>query len=175
LIKETDPIRPLSPYAASKLGQEAVARMFHEAFSIQTVVTRAFMHIGPGQPSSFATADWVEPVLRVGDIDLVREFMDVRDVVAAYADLVSEAAPGSVVNIASGSGHSLREALEILLGSAQVAMEVQVDPTRIRAADPLALIGDPTKIREIIDWQPRYSVEQSLSEILDYWRRQVAA
>lgn len=185
-IDEEERPRPVSPYAASKMGQEAVASMFHEAFALHTIVTRAFMHIGPGQPASFATADWArqialaekglaEPVLRVGDIEVVREFMDVRDVVRAYVDLMRNAGPGSLYNVASGTAYPLKHVLDLLLKLAEVGMEVQADPTRMRAADPRLLVGDPRKLRDLTGWTPRYSLERSISDVLNHWRDAVSS
>lgn len=184
--KESQIPRPLSPYAVSKLGQEAVALMFHEAFGIHTLITRAFMHIGPGQPSSFATADWArqvalaeaglsDPIVRVGDIEVVREFIDVRDIVGAYINLLEAAEPGSLCNVASGKAYPLKDVLAVLLGLSRVELEVEVDSTRIRAADPRTLVGDPTRLRRLTDWTPRYSLEETLADILDYWRGVIAS
>lgn len=183
-IEEGESTRPLSPYAASKLGQEAVVAMFHEAFGLQTILTRAFMHIGPGQPASFATADWArqialaekglaEPVLWVGDVEVVREFIDVRDVVRAYAKLMSSAPPGSLYNVASGVAYPLKYALDILLDLAAVEIEVRLDRNRMRAADPRVLVGSPRKLQELTGWTPEYSLQQTLADVLHHWRSAV--
>lgn len=184
-ISEEELPRPLSPYAASKLGQESVAAMFREAFGVKILVTRSFMHIGPRQPASFATADWArqialaeqgfgEPVLRVGDTRVVREFNDVRDVALAYIELMRARTDDHLYNVGSGVGYPLKDALDMLRKLATVQMEVVEDPTRIRAADPLRLVGDSRKLRELIGWTPRYSLEESIAQILDYWRKEVS-
>ncbi len=183
-IEERALTRPLSPYAASKLGQEAVVAMFHEAFGLHTIITRAFMHIGPGQPASFATADWArqialaekglsEPILAVGDVEVVREFMDVRDVVGAYTKLMGSAAPGSLYNVACGMAYPLKYALDILLDLAAVEIEVRVDPSRMRAADPSVLVGSPRKLQDLTGWMPEYSLQQTLADVLHHWRSSV--
>lgn len=185
-IEEEELPRPMSPYAASKLGQEAVALMFHEAFSIHTIITRSFMHIGPGQPASFATADWArqialaeqglaEPLLHVGDIEVVREFTDVRDIVRAYIQLMRNARAACIYNVASGRGYPLKEALGMLRELSQVEMEVRTDPARIRAADPRSLVGDASRLKELTDWTPKYPLQQSIEDILDFWRREVTS
>ena len=183
-VTEDAPQRPVSPYASSKMAQEAVGRMFHEAFGVATVCTRAFMHIGPGQPPSFATGDWARQialaevdrggrVVRVGNLELKREFGDVRDVVAAYRAALDKGTPGDVYNVATGDARPLRDALEILLGLARVEMTVEIDPAKLRPADPPLLQGSAQKLHRLTGWEPHHRLEETLSEVLDHWRTTV--
>ncbi len=185
-LDEGAPLRPLSPYAASKVGQEWVARTFYEAFGLEVVITRAFMHIGPGQPPSFATADWARqialaeagvgaPVVEVGDLSLAREFGDVRDVVRAYRLVLEHGAPGEPYNVATGRARPLGDALGILLDLARVDVEVRIEPGKIRPADPPLLAGSAAKLERLVDWKPEHRLEDTLAEVLDYWRARVGA
>lgn len=184
-LVETAPLRPVSPYAASKVAAEWVARTFVEAFGTHVVITRAFMHIGPGQPPSFATAGWArrialaeagagQPVVHVGNLELEREFGDVRDVVQAYADVIEHGAPGEIYNVATGEARRLRDALDILIGLARTHIEVRVDPGKIRPADPPVLAGNAAKLERATGWKPENRLEDTLSDVMDYWRAEVA-
>lgn len=183
-ISEDAPLRPVSPYAASKVAEEAVARMFSAAFGLKVIITRAFMHIGPGQPPSFATADWAgqiaraeaglqEPRVAVGNLDLERELGDVRDVVAAYQSVLEAGAPGEVYNVATGEARRLGEALAILCDLADVEVEVAVDQTKIRPADPPLLMGSAAKLNRLTGWVPEHDLEDTLADVLAYWREEV--
>jgi GDP-4-dehydro-6-deoxy-D-mannose reductase len=185
-IDESTPEKPVSPYAVSKSAQESVGRTFHFAFGMFVVATRAFMHVGPGQPPTFATADWARRIalaeaglvparLSVGNLEVSREFGDVRDVVSAYVHLLEDGNQGETYNVATGDARTLREALEILLDAAAVDMDVIVDPAKIRLADPPMLQGSSDKLRAATGWEPRHKPEDSLLEVLDWWRAEVAA
>jgi GDP-4-dehydro-6-deoxy-D-mannose reductase len=184
-LDELVPQRPLSPYAASKMAQEAVARMFHEAFGLSVIVTRAFMHIGPGQPPSFATADWArqlalieagsrEPVVEVGNLDVAREYGDVRDIVRAYRLAIEKGEPGETYNVATGEARPLRDVLGMLIDLADIDVDVRVDPAKVRPADPQLLEGDATKLRSATGWEPTHHLRDTVPEVLDYWRVRVA-
>jgi GDP-4-dehydro-6-deoxy-D-mannose reductase len=185
-LDEDAPLRPMSPYAASKVAQESVGRMFAESYGTHVVMTRAFMHIGPGQPASFATADWARQIalaeaglgpreVVVGDLSLRRELGDVRDVVRAYRAVLEQGRPGEVYNVATGEAPTLGEALGVLLSSARVAVAARRDPARIRPADPPVLVGSAAKLRSLTGWTPRHRLEDTLAEVLDHWRAEVAS
>lgn len=185
-IDETTPEKPVSPYAVSKSAQEGVGRTFHFAFGMFVVATRAFMHVGPGQPPTFATANWARQialaeaglapkVLSVGNLDVSREFGDVRDVVDAYVQVLEAGKPGEAYNVATGDARPLRDALKILLDSAEVEMTVEVDPAKIRPADPPLLQGSGEKLRKATGWEPKRVPEETLVEVLDWWRDEVTA
>jgi GDP-4-dehydro-6-deoxy-D-mannose reductase len=183
-IDEATPEKPVSPYAVSKSAQEGVGRTFHFAFGMFVVATRAFMHIGPGQPPTFATGDWARQIalaeaglgpakLSVGNLDVAREFGDVRDVVSAYLDVLESGRPGEAYNVSTGDARLLRDALAILLDAATVDMQVEVDPTKIRPADPPLLQGNSDKLRAETGWEPERKPEDTLVEVLDWWRREI--
>jgi GDP-4-dehydro-6-deoxy-D-mannose reductase len=184
-VDENAPLRPVSPYAASKVAAEWVGRMFFESFGMKVVITRAFMHIGPGQPASFATADWArqiaraeagfsEPVVSVGNVELRREFGDVRDVVRAYRAILDEGRPGDAYNVATGRAAELGEALDILRKLSNIDVDVVIDSSKIRPADPPLLEGSAAKLAGVTGWAPEHRLEDTLAEVLDFWRKRVS-
>jgi len=184
-IDESAPLRPVSPYAVSRVTGEWIGRMYYESFALHVVVTRAFMHVGPGQPASFATADWArqialaeagraEPVVRTGNLEGLREFGDVRDVVVAYKGVIEHGAPGEAYNVATGEPHRLGEVLELLIGMAKVEIRSETDPAKLRPVDFPVLFGDAGKLERATGWKPSYRLEDTLADVLDYWRAEVA-
>ena len=180
-VDEAAPLRPVSPYAVSRVAGEWIGRMFHESFGLHVVVTRGFMHTGPGQPPSFATADWArqiawaeagrsEPSVSVGNLDISREFGDVRDVVRAYRLVLEQGEPGDAFNVATGEPHELKEVLDILTGLATVDVEVIVDPAKLRPVDFPVLYGDAGKLERLTGWKPEFRLEDTLRDVLEYWR-----
>ena len=185
-IKETNPLRPLSPYAVSKVGQDALAYQYFQSYGLKTVRTRGFNHTGPRRGEVFVTSNFArqvarieagqqEPVLKVGNLEPVRDFLDVRDMVRAYWLAATRGKPGEVYNIATGTGVTIRSMLEQLLSMATVKVEVQTDPARLRPSDVGVLIGDSSKFRADTGWEPRIPFAQTLRDLLDYWRGRLRA
>lgn len=185
-LDESAPLRPVSPYAVSRVAGEWIARMYYESFGIHAVVTRAFMHIGPGQPPSFATADWArqialaevgegEPLVRTGNLEGQREFGDVRDVVRAYRAVLEVGEPGDAYNVATGEPHKLGEVLDLLIGMSSIEIRVETDPAKLRPVDFPVLYGDAGKLERLTGWKPAYRLEDTLSDLLDHWRRVVTS
>ncbi len=184
-IKEDHPLRPASPYALSKVMQDYHAVFCHEAFGIETIVTRAFNMIGPGQSPDFVVSDFArqvaeaeagmrEAVIRVGNLEARRDFSDVRDLVGAYWLLLRRGVPGEAYNVCSGGDHSIAEVLEILLSMSDTAIRVEVDPARMRKADIPVLRGDNAKMREVTGWAPGHSLEETLRDVLERWREELS-
>jgi GDP-4-dehydro-6-deoxy-D-mannose reductase len=184
-ITEEAPLRPTSPYAASKVAQGYVALQYALSVRMPVIRTRTFPHTGPGRTDLFAESSFARqaaeiqagrrpPVLSVGNADVVRDFTDVRDVVRAYWMLLERGEPGQVYNVCSGTGVSLREIATRLLALAGVRAEVRVDPERLRPGDIPALVGDPTRLRQATGWEPRIGLQQTLRDLLDYWRAHVS-
>jgi len=180
-IKETNPLRPLSPYAVSKVAQDYLGYQYFQSYGLKVVRTRGFNHTGPRRGQVFVTSNFCsqvaaielglqEPIIRVGNIDAIRDFTDVRDMVRAYWLAVTKAKPGEVYNIATGNGIKIREMLERLIQLAAVEVKIEVDPDRLRPSDVEILIGDASKFRADTGWEPRISFEQTLNDLLDYWR-----
>jgi GDP-4-dehydro-6-deoxy-D-mannose reductase len=184
-IKETNPLRPLSPYAVSKVAQDMLGYQYHQSYGIKAIRTRGFNHTGPRRGYVFVTSNFArqlalieagkqEPVIRVGNLDAIRDFTDVRDMVRAYWLAVKHATPGEVYNIARGEGISIRELLERLIALSTADVTVETDPARLRPSDVEILVGDSSKFRAETGWEPRIPFDQTLSDTLDYWRAQVA-
>ena len=181
-IDEGHALRPASPYAVSKLAQEQLALVAAAEDGLQVIVTRSFNHTGPRQQPSFVAPSIarqiaaiergdVEPVIRVGNLDAQRDLLDVRDAVRAYAVLIDAGIPGTVYNVASGVGRPVRAVLDALVARARVAIRVETDPERMRANDIPVLIGDPSRLRETTGWQPEIPFDQTLDDLLAYWRQ----
>ena len=185
-IKETNPLRPLSPYAVSKVGQDYLAYQYFQSYGIRSVRTRGFNHTGPRRGQVFVTSNFCsqvaaielglqEPVIRVGNIEAIRDFTDVRDMVRAYWLAVDKGTPGEVYNIATGHGIRIREMLDRVLALSTVQVKVEVDPDRLRPSDVEILIGDSSKFRADTGWEPRIPFEQTLRDLMAYWRRTLLA
>lgn len=181
-IKETNPLRPLSPYAVSKVGQDFLAYQYFQSYGLKVIRTRGFNHTGPRRGDVFVTSNFArqvarielglaEPVIRVGNLDAVRDFTDVRDMVRAYWLAIQRGKPGEVYNIATGNGITIRELLDRLIAMASVEVTIETDPTRLRPSDVEILIGDSSKFRADTGWEPRIPFEQTLRDTLDFWRR----
>lgn len=181
-IKESNPLRPLSPYAVSKVAQDYLGYQYFQSYGLKVVRTRGFNHTGPRRGQVFVTSNFCsqvaaielglqEPVIRVGNIDAIRDFTDVRDMVRAYWLAVTKAKPGEVYNIATGDGIKIREMLERLISLGKVEVKIEVDPDRLRPSDVEILIGDASKFKADTGWEPRIPFEQTLNDLLDYWRK----
>ncbi len=181
-LREDAPLRPASPYAVSKVAQGLVALQYASPTGIRIVRTRTFHHTGPGRGEAFAESSFAKqiaeieaglrpPVLQVGNLDAVRDYTDVRDVVRAYWALVERGAPGEVYNVCSGRGLRIGELLQTLVGMSRSSVEVRVDAERLRPADVAALVGDPRRLREATGWQARIPLADSLRDLLEDWRQ----
>jgi len=185
-LREDMPLRPSSPYAVSKVAQGLLALQYGPAGGLRILRTRTFHHTGPGRGETFAESSFARqiaeieagkrpPVLQVGNLDAVRDYSDVRDVVRAYWALLDRGEAGEVYNVCSGRGRRIRDLLEVLLAASGAKVEVRVDKDRLRPSDVPALVGDPARLRAATGWQPRVSLEDSLRELLQDWRQRVSA
>lgn len=170
--------QPANPYAASKLEMEKV---IEEQFNEHCIRVRPFPHIGPGQAVGFVTADFASQIaaaetsetshtMKVGNLNARRDFTDVRDVVRAYRLLMEKGKLREVYNVASGKAWPIEEILQKLLALSTVEISVEQDPARSRPADNPVLVGDATKLMTATGWKPQIPLDQSLRDILDYWR-----
>lgn len=184
-IDEDHALAPASPYALSKLAQEELARRAVREDGLEVIVARAFNHTGARQTPAFAApsmarqiamieAGRVEPVIRVGNLEAHRDLSDVRDVVRAYAALMTAGVSNSVYNVASGTARSIRSLLDSLVARAKVPVRVESDPARMRPSDVRFLAGNFSRLERATGWRPQISFDRMLDDLLNYWREQAS-
>lgn len=180
-IKEGQPLRPLSPYAVSKVAQDLLGFQYFRSYGLHAVRTRAFNHGGPRRGEVLLPSDFAKqiaeiekgrrpPVVEVGNLESVRDFTDVRDVVRAYWLALEKGDPGEVYNIGSGEGTRMGDLLDTLLAMAGVSIEVRQVSEKMRPSDVEILVSDSTKFREKTGWVAQIPLETMLRDTLDYWR-----
>jgi len=183
-IKETNPLRPLSPYAVSKVTQDYLGYQYYESYGLRVVRTRAFNHTGPRRGENFVTSNFAKqiaqiekglqpPVVHVGNLEAKRDFTDVRDTVRAYWLALEKGEPGECYNIASGTTWTIEEVLSKLLALTPVPIAVQQDADRLRPSDVEILLGDYSKFHARTGWRPIIPFDQTVEDLLSYWRARV--
>ena len=184
-LTEDSPIGPSNPYGVSKLMQELVA-LDAAREGLPVVLVRPFNHIGPRQQPSFAASSFARqialaeagrlaPVLKVGNLDARRDLTDVRDTVRAYRLLARDGRPGRLYNVCSGHAPSMGEILDRLRSLARIPVGIEVDPELLRPSDNPIIVGDARRLRDETGWQPAIPLDETLRDLLDYWRASVAA
>jgi GDP-4-dehydro-6-deoxy-D-mannose reductase len=185
-LAEDSAVNPSSPYALAKSIQNQACRTFATLYHTDVVVTRSFNHTGAGQTDTFVLPSFArqlaeiragrrEPVLRVGNLDVKRDFLDVRDVCAAYEALLERGESGETYNVCSGRSHGLRGLLEKLCEIAGVEVRIEVDPNRLRPVEMRELRGDPSRIEAATGWKASIPIEETLASLIDYWDSRVEA
>lgn len=185
-ITEDNELRPLSTYAVSKIAQDYLGYQYFQSYGLKVVRTRGFNHTGPRRGEVFVASNFAkqlarikagldEPVIRVGNLTAMRDFTDVRDMVRAYWLAATKGKPGEVYNIATGKAITIQELLDRLIELTDVEVEVQQDPERMRPSDVEILIGDSSKFRADTGWEPEIPLEQTLRDIVEYWRQRIEA
>lgn len=183
-IDEETPFRPATPYAVSKAAQDLYGYQYGVAWHLPVLRARSFNAFGPRASDAFVVGNFArqialieagmaEPVLRVGNLTAQRDFLPVRDVVAAYLALAERGRPGEAYNIGSGRARGVEELLRALLAQARVEITVRPDPERFRPVDVPLLVADTTKLRRETGWEPREDFTRALAETLEYWRQVV--
>ena len=175
--QETDPLQPISAYAASKVGAEVAAIEAWRRAGLRVVIARPFGHTGPGQTTTYVVPSWVARIkaaqrsgagqVAVGNLAPVRDLLDVRDVTAAYHRLLRDGRPGEAYNVARGEGIALAEVFQRLAAVMGGTVVPAPDPALVRRADIPHLVGDSTKLRRATGWAPAISLEQTLQELVD--------
>jgi GDP-4-dehydro-6-deoxy-D-mannose reductase len=180
-IKESNPLRPLSPYAVSKVTQDLMGYQYFKSYNLPIVRARAFNHEGPRRGDVFVTSNFArqiaeieagrrKPEILVGNLKAQRDYSDVRDIVQGYWLLLERGEPGEVYNLSSGRAWAIQEVLDFLLNESSTrGIAVRVDPNRFRPSDVPLLVGDSTKIGAL-GWQPQIPFEKTLRDLLKYWR-----
>ena len=180
-ISEETGFNPLNPYAASKAVVDFLGKIYWKSYGLKIIRTRSFNHIGPEQSITFAMPNFAqqvariekglqEPTLSVGNLNVRRDFTDVRDVVKAYRFLVEKGQPGEVYNVCSNHAYSLNDMLQMLLRLSGCSIEVRQDPVRMRPADNPAQQGDNSKLCTQTGWKPEIPIEKTIEDLLNYWR-----
>ena len=179
-VSESCPLRPNNPYSASKASADLLGIQHFLAHGTDVVMARPFNHAGPRQSSTYVLGGLARQVaeveagkrsrVEVGNLDVVRDFTDVRDVVRAYRLLAEKGQAGEIYNLGTGQGTKLADALDHLRSLATVPIEVYIDPARVRPVDQPLLVADSTKLRRTVGWEPKFPIEQTLSDMLNDWR-----
>jgi GDP-4-dehydro-6-deoxy-D-mannose reductase len=182
-IRETNLLRPLSPYAVSKVAQDMMGYQYFRSYGLPIVRTRAFNHEGPRRGEVFVTSNFAkqvaeiearlrDPVVYVGDLKPRRDYSDVRDIVRGYWLLLERGEPGEVYNLCSGRSWAIQQVLDFLLEQSTVkGISVKTDSARLRPSDVMMLEGDPSKIEKAVGWKVEIPFERTLRDLLGYWRQ----
>ncbi len=185
-LDEASPLGPTNPYGFSKLAQDQIAGHAAQEEHLDVVIARPFNQIGPRQSPAFAIASFARqlarieagldpPVIRVGNLDTRRDIIDVRDVVSAYELLVAHGRTAGIYNVCAGRAWRIGDLLETMRGEAKVPVDVIQDTGRIRPTDTPVVLGDATRIQREVGWAPVIPLEQSLADMLGWWRQEIAA
>jgi GDP-4-dehydro-6-deoxy-D-mannose reductase len=183
-LKETHELKPVSPYAVARCAQELLSKIYVSGYGMDIIMTRSFNHVGPWQRETFAIPSFAKQLigikkgglskgeLIVGDLSIIRDFLDVRDVVSAYYQLLHEGRKGEIYNVCSGKGVSLKEIIDLMAKSLNIDIITNVNEELIRPDDNRIIIGSNEKIKKELSWEVKYLLEQSLKDTLDYWNSQ---
>jgi GDP-4-dehydro-6-deoxy-D-mannose reductase len=179
-VEET-PFRPVSPYAFSKAVADEIAAACAAHDGLDIVRTRSFSHTGAGQTPGFVLPSWAQQIarfersgrgaaLRVGNLEVTRDILDVRDVAECYARLLERGRCGEAYNVCRGEGIRLRDVAGLMVRLSRVPVDIEVDPERVRPADVAYLVGDPSKTAEVTGWAPTRTIPEMLEGLLASWR-----
>lgn len=185
-VAEDAPLAPENPYAISKVTQDLLGYQYHLAYGLDVVRVRPFNHLGPGQSDRFVAAAFARqvaeaeaglraPSIEVGNLETCRDFVDVRDVVCGYELALQKGEPGAVYNLASGKAVSIRSLLDGLIARGRRPVSVSVDPQRFRPADAPIVVGDASRFIRCTGWSPSFSLDQTLDDLLEDWRKRIAS
>ena len=183
-IREDAPMKPQNAYALSKVAADDLGDLYAESYGVRVIRTRTFSHTGPGQAPRFALAGWADQLARihaglmaaeikVGNLEGVRDYGDVRDVVRAYRQLLQRGKSGQAYNICTGRGHIMRHLLDTLCHVAGFRPTIVQDPTRVRTRDSDFLVGDPGKVERETGWMPEIPIEKTLEDLYREARERV--
>ena len=184
-MKETNPLRPLSPYAVSKVAQDLLGWQYYQSYGLKIIRTRGFNHTGPRRGDVFICSNFAkqiaeieagkrDPVIRVGNLEAQRDFTDVRDIARAYWLALEKGEEGDVYNIGTGKAYMMKDILDRLLSMSTVEVEVEVDSQRLRPSDVPVLISDCSKFTNLTGWKPEIPFHDSLRDLLQFWRERIS-
>ena len=182
-LREDMHLTPVSPYAVARVSQEMLSKVFVDSFHLDIILTRSFNHIGPWQDERFVVPSFIRRILNIkesgaatgtietGDTTIVRDFVDVRDVVSAYYLLLTEGTPGEIYNICSGKGIALSEIIDDISGIVGIRVNTQVNPEFVRPNDNRVVIGSHEKITKELGWEPHIPLSQTLADMIEEMKR----
>lgn len=180
-IHEEIPLFPVNPYGISKSTVSRLVKLYNESYGLNVTHVRPFNHIGSTQRLGFVTTDFAYQIaminkgkvnhtnMRVGNLEAIRDFTDVKDIVEAYYQIAQHGEAGEIYNVCTGEGTSIQEILNILLSFSKVNIKVLIDPKKIRISEVQKFVGDPGKLFNVTGWKPTRKLEETLKDIYDYW------
>lgn len=180
-LQETSPLNPISPYAVARVSQEMISKIYEQGYGMDIIMTRSFNHIGPGQKDIFVIPSFAKQLVSIklgkcsnntittGDLSIIRDFIDVRDVVNAYYMLLMDGKKGEVYNICSGVGISLHDIILKMCNKLAIEVNLETNPLLIRPNDNKIIIGNSDKLKKEINWNPNINLEKSIDNILEFW------
>jgi GDP-4-dehydro-6-deoxy-D-mannose reductase len=180
-VKEETPLHPINPYGISKCAISMLVQLYNKSYGLNVIHVRPFNHIGPGQREGFVSTDFAYQIARInsgtakenkisiGNLQTIRDFTDVRDIVAAYYEIALFGKAGDVYNVCTGQAVNIQEILDILLSFSKKSIEVTVDPNKMRASEIPRLVGDPKKLFSLTEWRPKRKLKDTLRDIYHYW------
>jgi GDP-4-dehydro-6-deoxy-D-mannose reductase len=180
-LREDAPLNPISPYAVARVSQEMISKIYEQGYGMDIIMTRSFNHIGPGQKDIFVIPSFAKQLVGIklgksksktistGDLSIVRDFIDVRDVVNAYYMLLMNGKKGEVYNICSGDGTSLHDIILKMCTQLSIKVNLEINQQLIRPNDNKIMIGNSDKLRKEINWNPKIDLEKSIEDILAFW------
>lgn len=178
-LKENYELFPCNPYAVARVSQEMLSKLYADSYNVDIIMTRSFNHIGPRQKEIFVIPSFIRQLInikndptnneiKVGNIEITRDFLDVRDVVDAYYKILTQGKKGEIYNVCSGNGIKLKEIIETVSKILNITPKITVDENRIRPADNLIIVGDNSKLKSELNWNPTYSLENTLKDMINY-------
>jgi GDP-4-dehydro-6-deoxy-D-mannose reductase len=184
-IKEDSPQRPANPYAVARVAQEQLAMVYTEGFGLDICCARSFNHCGPGQTDRFVASAIAkqfaqislglqDPVIEIGDGTIIRDFLDVRDVVAAYVLILKKGITGQVYNVCSGRGYAISDLVKLLADRLQIPVRIKQDPMKRRPQDNPHIVGSSEKIQTELDWHPQITLADSMQEMSGFWEKRLS-
>jgi len=180
-LHEDYPLAPVSPYAVARVSQEQLSKVYCDGFGLDIVMTRSFNHMGPGQKEIFVVSSFAKQLVEIkkgirsdsklitGDISVIRDFLDVRDVVDAYYKLFMHGLRGEVYNISSGQGISLLNLINLMCGILDIEVKLETDSNLVRPNDNRIIIGSNEKLKKITSWEQKIQLIDSLKDLINYW------
>ena len=181
-LTEEHPLKPLSSYAVARVSQEMLSKIYADGFALDIIMTRSFNHIGPGQKDIFVISSFAKQLVQLsknieskatlttGNLSVIRDFLDVRDVVKAYYLLLKKGRSGEVYNICSGNGILLSDIISKMSEILNLSIETKINPDLIRPNENKKIIGSYQKIKNELGWQPEIPLNKSLEDIIRYWQ-----